>query len=313
MKKRKRLSFQAKYQGVVGYAFMAPWIIGFLLLTAWPFFRTLYLSFFHVRHTALGWEYAFAGFDNYNLAFLRNPYFVTNLISFVVMQAAYAPAIIVISFMLALLLNRDIKGRGWFRALFFLPVIVMSGPVMNQLMDSGGLTSIGIETIVLYNMVFQFSPMLARMLVFLFENYSVVLWFTGIPIILFISGLQKIDGGILEAARIDSASNWQILWKITIPILKPTIMVGFILTVVQLAGYTLNPVLPMIHDAINETHAGLGLGSAYAWVYSAVVLLLIGIVFLWLREKKDTNTQAVKTRQRSAMESIRRYTGVKRG
>ena len=296
-KKRRRASFQAKRQGIIGYAFMAPWIIGFLALTAWPFIYTLYLSFFQVQRTGLGWLRTFVGWDNYHLAFFRNMYFVPNLIAFVIMQIAYAPAIIVISFMLALLLNREIRGRGIFRALFFLPVIVMSGPVMHQLMESGGLTSIGIETMVLYNMVFQFSPVLANMLVFLFENYSVVLWFTGIPIILFISGLQKIDNGILEAARIDSASNWQILWKITIPILKPIIMVGFILTVVQLSSYTLNPVLPMIHDAINETAGGLGLGSAFAWVYALVVLLIIGLVFMLLKEPKDTHV-VVKTRQK---------------
>ncbi|MCL2498845.1 MAG: sugar ABC transporter permease [Defluviitaleaceae bacterium] len=295
---KKKRGYQTKRHALVGYAFMAPWIIGFLLLTAWPFFNTFYLSFFNVQRTVAGWEQTFAGAANYNTAFLGNPYFVTNLIAFMVMQAAYAPAIVVISFMLALLLNRNIKGRGVFRALFFLPVIVMSGPVMHQLMTSGGLTSVGIETMTLYNMVYQFAPWLANALVFLFENYSVVLWFTGIPIILFISGLQKIDTGILEAARIDSASNWQILWKITVPILKPTIMVGFILTVVQLAGYTLNPVLPMIHDAINETHAGLGLGSAFAWVYSAVVLVLIGFVYVLLKEPKESNV-AVKLRQRT--------------
>ncbi|MCL2016417.1 MAG: sugar ABC transporter permease [Defluviitaleaceae bacterium] len=284
--KRRKASYHSKRQALAGYAFMTPWIIGFLILTAWPFFYTIYLSFFAVNYTVLGWNTDFVGIANYDVALLRNPYFVPNLISFVIMQVTYAPAITVIAFILALLLNREIKMRGLFRALFFFPVIVMSGPVMNQLMDSGTMTSVAISDMVLLNMVAQFSVPVANALIFLFENYSVVLWFTGIPIILFISGLQKIDGGILEAARIDSATAWQILWKITLPILRPIILVSFILTVVQLASFTMNPVLPMIQDAIQATTSGLGLASAFAWVYSLIVLLIIGVAYLFLKEPK---------------------------
>jgi ABC-type sugar transport system permease subunit len=295
--KRRRGSYQRRRQILSGYAFMLPWIIGFMVFTAIPFVYTIYLSFFEVSRTILGWELNFVGIDNYHMAFLRNPYFVELLIEFVVMQITYAPIITVIAFILALLLNREIKARGWFRALFFLPVIVMSGPVMHELMDSGGLASVGIEAMMLYNMVFQFSPRVASALVFMFDNYTVMLWFTGIPIILFISGLQKIDSGILEAARIDSATGWQILWKITVPILKPIVLVSFILTIVQLASFTLNPVLPMIQEAIHQTVAGLGIASAFAWIYAAVVLLLIGIAFVFLKAPKDEVPPEVKRRQ----------------
>jgi len=296
---KKRRSYQSKRSAVVGYAFMLPWILGFLVFTAVPFIFTIYLSFFEVNRTILGWEYSFVGLDNYHMAFLRNEEFVPNLISFVIMQLTYAPIITVIAFMLALLLNRGIKARGFFRALFFLPVIVMSGPVMHELMDSGGLASVGIEAMVLFNMVFQFSPHVAQALVFMFENYTVMLWFTGIPIILFISGLQKIDNGILEAARIDSATNWQILWKITVPIIKPIVLVSFILTIVQLATFTLNPVLPMIQDAIANIVSGQGIASAFAWVYTLVVLLLIGFAYVFLKDKKDEIPKDVKRRARA--------------
>ena len=298
MKKVKKKSV-SKRQWVSGYLFMLPWIIGFMLLTAWPFIYTVYLSFFQVENTILGWELTFIGIDNYHLSFLRSPVFVPALISFVWMQLVYAPVITVIAFILALLLNQSIKFRAWFRALFFLPVVVMSGPVMYRLLDAGGLTSVSVDGLILFSMVAQFSPVMADALVFLFDHYTMVLWFTGIPIILFISALQKIDGGILEAARIDSANAWQILWKITIPIIRPIFLVSIILTIVQLAGYTLNPVLPMIQDAIFATMSGLGLASAFAWIYSAVVLLLIGIAYLFLRDKKDEVPKDVKRRQRA--------------
>ena len=295
----KKQSYQTKRQAILGYAFMAPWIIGFLLLTAWPFFYTIYLSFFHVQLMVTGWELTPVGIDNYHLAFLRNVHFVPNLIAFITMQLVYTPAITVIAFMLALLLNRELKARGWFRALFFLPVIVMSGPVMNQLMGTGSAGGIGVQGMVLLNMVDQFSVWVATAIIVLFENFSTILWFTGIPIILFLSGLQKIDVGILEAARIDSATNWQILWKITIPIIRPIILVSVILTVVQISSFTTNPVMPMIQDSIFDTVGGLGQASAFAWIYAAVILILIGIAALILKAPKDEVPPEVKRRAKA--------------
>jgi len=278
---------------------MLPWIAGFFLFTLWPFIYTVYLSFFQVELTILGWERTFIGIDNYHLAFLRSVYFVPALISFAWMQAVYAPVITVIAFILALLLNSGIKAKAWFRGLFFLPVVVMSGPVMYQLLETGGLTAVDMSGFVLFSMVAQFSMPMASALVFLFEHYTLVLWFTGIPIILFISALQKIDSGVLEAARIDSATSWQILWKITIPVIRPIFLVSIILTIVQLAGYTLNPVMPLIQEAIFATMSGLGLASAFAWIYSAVVLVLIGLAFLLLKEPKEAIPPEVKRRQRT--------------
>jgi len=287
MKTLKKLNVLEKRQNFLGYMFMLPWLIGFIIFTVWPFVYTIFLSFHEVRQTIEGWETTFTGIDNYNLAFFRNTEFVPALLSFLMMELAYAPVITVIAFILALLLNQNIKFRAGFRALFFLPVIVMSGPVMYQLMDSGGMTFAGIDDMVLYQMVAQFSMPLAKALVFLFQNFSMVLWFTGIPIILFITGLQKINVSMLEAARIDAATSWQILWKIIIPIIRPIATVSIILTIVQLGTYSLNPVLPMVQEAIYNTTSGLGLASAFAWIYTVVALALMGIAFALLKTRDD--------------------------
>jgi len=298
-KSSSKISFFEKRQGFLGYMFLLPWLIGFLLFTVWPFIYTIFLSFHEVRLTIEGWETTFTGFDNYNLAFLRNTEFVPALLSFVSMELTYAPVITVIAFILALLLNQNIKFRAVFRALFFLPVIVMSGPVMFQLMDSGSMSFSGLEDMVLFRMVDMYSPVLAEAMVFLFENYAMVLWFTGIPIILFISGLQKISVSMLEAARIDAANSWQILWKIIIPIIRPIAMVSIILTIVQLGTYSINPVLPMVQDAIYNTTSGLGVASAFAWVYTITALALMGLAFSLLKSpKEDTVKEWKKAAQR---------------
>lgn len=270
-------------QNILGYAFMLPWIAGFTGFTAIPFLYTIFLSFHDVSLTVEGWKTVFTGINNYNVVFFRNTEYAPALVSFITMEFTYAPAIVVIAFILALLLNREIAFRSGFRALFFLPVIVMSGPVMYQLMDAGGAKNIGIEDMMLYNMIAQFSRPVARGLSILFENYSMVLWFTGIPIVLFINGLQKISVHVIEAARIDAATPWQILWKITIPILRPIVLVCFILTIVQLGVYSLNPVMPLIQNALYNTVSGLGLASAMAWVYSAIALGIIALAFFLLK------------------------------
>jgi len=286
-KKTKKSNVSEKRQGFLGYMFLLPWLIGFLLFTVWPFIYTIFLSFHEVRLTVEGWSTTFTGLGNYNLAFLRNTEFVPALISFLTMELLYAPVITVIAFIIALLLNQKIKFRSVFRALFFLPVIVMSGPVMYQLMDSGSMTFAGITDMILYQVVEQFSRPLANALVSLFQNFSMVLWFTGIPIILFISGMQKINDSMLEAAKIDSATTWQILWKIIIPIIRPIAMVSIILTIVQLGTYSINPVLPLVQDAIYNTTSGLGVASAFAWIYTVAALALMGVAFGLLNQKED--------------------------
>ena len=315
--KEKKVSFATKKdisvkrrQYLLFYMFMAPWLIGFFLFTAWPFFYTIFLSFHSVSHNIHGWEREFIGIDNYNLALLRNPNFVPALISFFTMQVAYVPAITVIAFILALLLNRGINFRGMFRAIFFLPVIVMSGPVMSHLLsageaiagppgEEGGTQGAMLTWTWLNNIVAHFSYQLSGMLMFLYTNFTTVLWFTGIPIILFLSALQKIDNGVLEAARIDSATSWQILWLITVPVLRPIILVSVILTIVQIASFPLNPVLPMIQESMFQTTHGLGLASAFTWIYSFVILAIIGVAFIFLKNPKEEIPPEVKRKARA--------------
>ena len=134
----------------------------------------------------------------------------------------------------------------------------------------------------------NYSVFLAEIMLSLFQNFTMILWFTGIPIILFINALQKINRALYEAAKIDGATGWQILWKITIPIIKPTALVAAIFTIVQIGMYNINPVYGLIRTQMYQIGSGLGLASAFAWLYSIVVLIFVGgaILLLGTREKK---------------------------
>ncbi len=300
MKQRKNKpsrSFQ-KQQSRTGYVFFFPWMIGFLIFTLFPFLYTIYLSFHKVSLNVLGWTTAFNGIDNYVTALLRNPNFSPALIQFFLSEIVYVPTILIISFILAILLNGKFRFRTAFRIIYFLPVIVISGSVMNQLMNSGNVQIGNVRRIFIYQIMESYSPALADVIAFLFNNFAIVLWFTGIPIVLFLNGLQKINPQLFEAAQIDGATSWQILWKITIPIIRPILLVASIFTVVQLGMFPINPVYGMIQTAIFDTVGGLGVASSYAWIYSLVVLVLIGAMFFILRDpSKDVYVVNIREEQ----------------
>lgn len=290
MKKKKMTSFQQK-QNRQGYMFMLPWIIGFIIFTAIPFLATIYLSFNEVRQTVLGFQFSWIGLDNYIMTFFENVEFVPAMLAFLSMIIPYTFVIVVLSFILAYLLNRITFLRGLFRTIYFLPVIIMSGPVMYQLIDS---SSNGSEEeqarrftdLFIVQMIAQYSREFAGVLIGVFEQLSIILWFTGIPIILYINGLQKINPSLFEAAQIDSANAWQILWKITIPIIKPIVLVVTIFTIANIGTFSINPVYDLIKTATENTSGGLGIASTYAWIYSLIVLLIIGAAFLLFRTKE---------------------------
>lgn len=290
-KRSKKIKTYQQRQNRNGYKFMLPWIVGFLIFTAFPFIATIVLSFTEVRQTVRGFEIKFIGFGNYFMAFFENVEFVPAMIEFIGMIIPYTFVIVILSFILAYLLNKITFLRGFLRTIYFLPVIIMSGPVMYQLIDSNSLESridayMEFSDIFIVQMVASYSRQFANMLIGIFEELSLILWFTGIPIILFINGLKKINPSLYEAAKIDSANSWQILWKITIPIIKPLVLIVTIFTIVNLGTFSINPVYNLITTATENTSGGLGIAATYSWLYSFVVLIIIGLVFLFLRDKE---------------------------
>jgi len=298
---------EAKRQNRLGYAFLSVWLIGFLIFTIFPLFYTLFLSFNTVNFTVHGWEIAFNGIENYVVALLRNQEFTPALVAFIGMAALYVPVIVVVSFILALFLNQKIKGRAFFRTIYFLPVIVLSGTVMLQLMDVGGTQLSGVEELFIYKIIANYSREFALVIARLFNNFSIILWFTGIPIVLYINGLQKINRQLFEAAQIDGATAWQILWKITLPIVRPVGLIVTIFTIVHIGTFPINPVSSLVQDSIFNTIGGLGLASAYAWIYNVVILVMIGIAYLLFKEKREKTKQQLHKRQAQQRAKLQRY------
>ena len=288
----KRMKTWKHRQNRNGYLFMLPWMLGFTIFTAFPFIATIYLSFTNVNSTILGFEITWAGVANYITAFFKNTEFVPALGGYLKMVIPYTFVVVVVSFIIAYILEHIVKLKGFFRTIYFLPVIIMSGPVMAKLLDTkvSDMQMFAGESysdIFIIQMIASYSRSAASLMTDVFSGLSTILWFTGIPIVLFINGLQKINPSLYEAARIDSANSWQILWKITLPIIRPIALIITIFTIAQLGTYDINPVYSLIVSYMGNTSGGLGFAATYAWIYTLIVLLLMGVAFLIFRERKS--------------------------
>ena len=265
-------------EALQGLAFISPWLIGFLIFTLVPLVRTFWLSLNEVRVTASGIRTFFMDLKNYRDAFLTDVTFSGMLIDYALQMAVYIPVIISFSMAVALLLNLKIKGQGLFRTIFFLPVIISSGPVLAELADKGAMTFEGLTKLdFLVNLQTTLPPSIARLLAFAVGSFIVILWFSGVQILIYLASLQKIDRSMYEAARIDGASGWQILWKLTIPSLIPITFINIVYTIVTVSTFSTNAVIQKIQTDMYRPERGLGYASALSWIYFLVMLAIIGL------------------------------------
>jgi len=238
-----------------------------------------FLSFQDVKITPTGVKTHFVGWDNYKYAFFNDPTLLAKFLAYLREMALNVPVIVVFALIIALLINQKIRFRGAFRTVFFLPVIITSGPVINELLGQGATTIPNIEQYGMFAMIEDtLSPAIADPVLYLFRQIILVLWFSGVQILVFLAGLQKVDRALYEAARIDGASAWESFWKVTLPVLKPLVLVNVIYTVVYLSTFALNEVIVTIRNNMFSTFTGFGYATAIAWLY---FLLICVVLIIW--------------------------------
>lgn len=270
----------------IALLFCAPWLLGFCIFSLYPIIQSFIFSFNNVTVTTAGVIQKPVGWENFSNVFTADPDFVEDLQSYLQQMIVYVPVITVVSLILALLLNSIKHGKGFFRTIFFLPVIISSGPVINYFIGEGVATFPGASSID-YTALAQTVPaFFVGLLKTLITNFVIILWLSGIQTLIFLAGLQKLDKSMYEAAKIDGASGWECFWKITLPALNPVVVINVIFTVVIQSTYTLNPIIGKISDDIFAVGKGYGYASAEAWVYFFVLLLLLGLFVLIFKSKK---------------------------
>ncbi len=274
-----------------GVLFILPLIIGFLVFMAKPLGESLMMSLSNVQMKAgEGYSRTFVGINNYKYALTVDPYFNQYLVEEIGRMAVNAIATLVLSFVIAVILNQEFKGRVLARAIFFLPVILSSGVLpgiesqnefynmMQGISDEIANTS-GVNLSASLQDLLALSGMGSGMFDVLFTMidaiYDIVMA-SGIQIIVFLSGLQSISSSLYEAADIEGCTAWESFWKITFPIVSPLLLVNCIYTIIDFFMKNDNKVMERINDVMYAQFR-FGESAAMSWLYFGVALLFIAV------------------------------------
>lgn len=297
-KHKKARNLRAR-NAITGYLFISPFIIGFLVFLLKPMFESFQMSLCNVKIAAqeipgakgftLEFIKAWDKSNNYYNAFLINPDFKNRLVTSLKDMAIQVPAILVFSFFIALILNQEFKGRGFIRAVFFLPVILSSGVILgleynNSLMasmkevikESGDGVSITAALETLLRTTGVGGRILEPVFKIIDSVYDIALA-SGIQIIIFISGLQTVSPSMYEAAKIEGCTAWESFWKITFPLVSSMILVNLVYTIIDFLMRTDNQVMSLITEMVNPKMQ-YGLSAAMAWSYFAIVAVVLAIL-----------------------------------
>ena len=276
-----------------GVLFILPFIIGFLAFMAVPLINSFQMSFNEVTLApGGGYNSKFIGLENYKYALNVDPYFNQRLVEEIPRMAINATATLVLSFVIAVILNQDFKGRTLARAIFFLPVILSSGVLpgiesqnefynMMQGINEEIANSSGVNLSAALQDLLAVSGVGSGVFDVLFQMidaiYDIVMA-SGIQIIVFLSGLQAISPSLYEAADVEGCTAWEAFWKITFPMVSPLLLVNAIYTIIDFFMKNDNRVMERINELWNRLE--FGHVSAMNWIYFGVAMAFIGVVTL---------------------------------
>lgn len=273
-----------------GYGFLAIWIIGTIYFFLKPLIVSFWYSFNKTGVTLGKMETTFIGLQNYIDAFTKDTDYVNALLEVLKNTLWKTPIIIIFSIFIAVILNQKFKGRTFARAVFFLPVIIATGPVMSIIngdMDSSGYAggadqfSTMFETdmagaLLRFLGVYNISDTVTEVISLITSDIFNLVWNSGIQIIIFLAALQNIPFSAKEAAQIEGATSWEFFWKITLPYISPMIVANLIYTIVDSFIDPQNGVMALVLAQASDWNHGFS--AAMAWAYFLIVILALGIV-----------------------------------
>lgn len=290
VKTKRSRGFERK-KSLYGFAFCIPWIIGMLAFFVIPLFKSIWYSFCEVGFADTGGiKTTFLGLENINFVLKQDPYFLTNLGDSISSFLLSFPIIMVLSLLFAVLLNQKFRGRIFVRGIFFLPVIIATGvvmqnlnsavsgqPTMQELGSAGGYAVSSID----FNDVLS-NLDIPKSMITLISDYVAkvfnIIWKTGIQTVLFVSGMQTIPDQQYEVSKIEGASKWEEFWFVTIPSLKNIIQLVMMYTMVDLFVTVESPVVNQAYELAGSM--SYGLSSAALWVYMSIAMVIAAIILI---------------------------------
>lgn len=295
-KKRKKAASLDRKKARAGWFFVLPFIIGFIVVYLPIVFDSLWLTFNKMTYLkGGGYELAFVGLENYNEALFVNANYVQTLVSGLKDLAFDIPAIVIFSLFMAILLNQKMAGRGIFRAIFFIPVILSTGlmegieaqNIIGTSMESaegindGSGVSTSAQIVSAMDIQVLFANMkvgteLVEYVVSMINDIYDIVNRSGVQMLIFLAGLQSISPAIYESCSIDGATAWETFWKITLPMISPMILVNTVYTIID--SFTTDSNLVMTFISNERAVVDGSVTSAMSWMYFLIVILILAAV-----------------------------------
>lgn len=293
MKEKRNIPYSRR-KSLYGYGFISLWLVGTVIFFLIPLVKSLIYSFSEVTidsgRTVIEWT----GFDKYIKVLTEDEKYTEYLTDMLMETLWKTPLIIIFSMFIAVVLNQNFRGRTFARAVFFLPVIIVTGSVYKVIsgdIDVSGISDAEKSSTLLsadfigefleFIGVYGISDKVNILVSAVADNIFEIVWNSGIQILLFMAALQGIPVSVREAATLDGATAWEYFWKITVPYIKPFIFANVVFTVIDTFTNPLNTVMECI--GIMRNQWAFGEASAMSWIYFTIIMVIIGIIALFSR------------------------------
>jgi len=286
-----------------GYMFILPWLVGFLIFYVRSIFQTVQFSFSSMSMDAINGGYTLTpiGWENFRYAFLEHGSFKQTLTSSVMNMLVDVPLITFFSLFMAMILNKKFPGRAIVRAIFFLPVILASGAIvdaiaMGEMMMQGGVSGqmqemeASASSAIAFDIDYLISMFMnlglpAKLLDYITTavgRINDIISMSGVQIVLFIAALQSIPSSLYEVAKIEGATGYETFWKITFPMVMPHIITNVVYTIVD--SFEQSEILKLA-DTTTFDMWNYGLGSVFSLVSTIVTCIILVVVVGFIQKR----------------------------
>ncbi len=297
--KKKGMSITGK-QKAAGWIYLAPATILIFIMSFWPIVQAVITSFKTGSSANMKWANPLT--YNYTRMF-QDAVFKRSIGNTFLYLIIEVPIMLILAILLAQLLNnKDLKFKGLFRTCVFLPCatsLVSYALIFKSLFATQGLINTILVKLGILESNFNFlgTGWTAKIIIIV-----ALIWrWTGYNMVFFLAGLQNIEYSVYEAAKIDGANGWKTFWSITVPLLKPTIVMTTIMSIngtLQLfdesvnltKGGPANATITMSHYIYNGSFGEGVANFGYASAMSVVVFIMVAILaFINLKvgDKRD--------------------------
>lgn len=284
-----------------GYIFILPWLIGFLRLFLYPLIKSVILSFQSVdfNQGESGYVATYSGFKNYIDALTVDEKFITYIGQTLLDLLINVPVILVFSFFVAVLLKQKFHGNFIVKSVFFLPIILGTGVFLQISGDAEASAEImgaaaqeelqALDTFGKFNIIDMLTDIglpsqVAEYINGPVERIFSLIMLSGVQIFIFLAGLNSISPSLYEAANVEGASGWEAFWKITLPMVSPSIIINVVFSIIDTFTVSTNITMDYIEKTA-FTNFNFGLSSAMSWIYCTVLTLILAVIMMVISKR----------------------------